>query len=101
MTLRRSITERGVSEEKLVKRSPSPRPSPPGRGGIVFHLFAKPIALGSRMPLNESLEGSDWNKIVQSFHNRDLLSLSPGERAGVRASVNPIPPDIAKHRWDR
>ena len=58
----------GTGAANLSSASPSPRPSPPGRGGNAPSLTANPSAQ------NSTKDG-------------EVVSLSPGERAGVRGNT--------------
>ena len=84
----------------LTVRPPSPQPSPPGRGRNVRRVFAVFAAhLDSRVvPRARMRRGACEER--PSYPGADgRLSLSPGERAGVRAGVNPIAaqPDFRDH----
>ena len=60
----------------------------PKRGGIVRRVFSNAIRrVGVRLSVN-GMESVMATKIEKLSGNVTVRSLSPGERAGVRASVN-------------
>ena len=82
-----------IASREVRLRPPSPRPSPPGRGRIVLRVVldrSRQIGVGffARTTPARQKPGStlQFNRSVRSG------SLSPGERARVRASVHPLSP---------
>src|SRR5882724_1735704 len=57
------------------RRFPSPQPSPPGRGGVLGSLSTiEDLCKASMLPA----------ALIGTMNPTDGVSLSPGERAGVR-----------------